>query len=296
LSVGAWLRTVADVNPRVYTYTAGEPGLFVNAHLVEAPEGVIAIDAGLLVSDARALRARLDALAKPLLAVFVTHGHPDHFNGVAELLRGAGDVPVYATAEGARVIRDVADAKRAQWGPMYGDEWPAETVYPEALIGDGETIAIGGLQVRAHELGPCESPSEAVYLVSAEQGAPPVAFTGDLFYDGMHAYNADGLTGPWLDVLDRAGALLDGATRLHPGHGRPRGLEALDRQREYLLMLRETVRNLAGGADTLDEAARAELVRRMTRFAPAAGLAWLVGLSADAVARELAAEPQPAAA
>jgi hypothetical protein len=34
----------------------------------------------------------------------------------------------------------------------------------------------------------------------------------------------------------------------------------------------------------------------MTRFAPAAGLAWLVGLSADAVARELAAEPQPAAA
>ncbi len=205
MSVGAWVRTVADVHPPVYTYTAGESGLFVNAYLVEAPAGVIAIDAGLLVSDARALRARLDALGKPLLGVFVTHGHPDHFNGIAELVRGAGDVPVHATAEGARVIRDVADAKRAQWAPMYGDEWPAETVYPDSPIGDGETVELGGLRVRAHELGPCESPSEAVYVVSAEGDAPPVAFTGDLFYDGMHAYNADGLTGPWLDVLDRAG-------------------------------------------------------------------------------------------
>lgn len=290
------LHTVADVSPRVYTYTAGEPGLFVNAHLVEAPEGVVAIDAGLLVSDARALRARLDALAKPLLAVFVTHGHPDHFNGVAELVPGAGEVPVFATAEGARIIRDVADAKREQWGPMYGDEWPVETAYPDVIVGDGETVEVGGLRVRAHELGPCESPSEAVYLVSGQEDAAPVAFTGDLFYDGFHAYNADGLTGPWLEVLDLAPAVLAGAVGLHPGHGRPCGLDALDRQREYLLMLRESVRNLAGGRDALPAAARAELIRRMARFAPSAGLTWLVGLSADAVARELAAEPRPVAA
>ena len=117
------------MHPPIYTYTAGEAGLFVNAYLVEGPDGVVAVDGGLLVSDARAMRARLDALGKPLAAVFVTHGHPDHFNGVVELVRGAGDVPVYATAEGRAVVADVAEAKRRQWGPTYGDEWPAQTVF-----------------------------------------------------------------------------------------------------------------------------------------------------------------------
>jgi hypothetical protein len=50
------------VNPPAYPPTAGEPGLVVDAHPVEAPAGVLAIDAGLLRSAARALRARLDAL------------------------------------------------------------------------------------------------------------------------------------------------------------------------------------------------------------------------------------------
>lgn len=283
------------MRPVVYTYTAGEPGLFVNSYLVETDDGIVAIDGSLLVSDARALRARLDATQKPLLAVLVTHGHPDHFNGVFELVRDRPDVPIYATAQGKRVIEDVADAKRAQWGPTYGDEWPAETAYPNAVIGDGETLELGGVAFRAHELGPGESASGALFVIEAS-GAAPIAFTGDLFYDGYHAYNADGFSGAWLDALDRAPALFGDVRALLPGHGRPAGLEALDRQREYQLMLRETVRNLAAGSDALSDAAKSRLVARMEAFRPAAGLSWLVGLSADPVAAELAAEPQAEAA
>jgi glyoxylase-like metal-dependent hydrolase (beta-lactamase superfamily II) len=273
----------------VFTYTAGEPGLYVNAYLVEGSEGVVAIDAGLLVSDARALRARLDALHKPLLAVFVTHGHPDHFNGVIELVRDIADVPVYATAAGKDVIEEVAEAKRAQWGPTYGEEWPAETAYPNRVIGEGETIAFGDLRIRAHEIGPCESASEAIYVVERD-GSSPIAFTGDLFYNAMHAYNADGLTSAWLRALDAAPPLLAGAAALYPGHGGPAALTALDDQRRYELMLRETVRGLAAGAATMSAEAKATLTQRMERFLPGAPLSWLVGLSADAVAAELAAE------
>ena len=231
--------------PAIYTYTAAANGLFVNAYLVETGDGVVAIDAGLLVSDARALRARLDALHKPLLAVLVTHGHPDHFNGVVELVSGQRDVPVYATPEGKAVIDEVAEPKRAQWSPTYGDEWPAQTAYPDAVVDDGATLAIGGLRIRAHELGPCESASEALYIVQGPDDDAPVAFTGDLFYNAHHSYNADGFTGAWLDALDRARDLLAGIDTLYPGHGRPAGLEALDAQRRYQLMLREPVRNLA---------------------------------------------------
>jgi glyoxylase-like metal-dependent hydrolase (beta-lactamase superfamily II) len=119
----------APMPPAIYTYTAAATGLFVNSYLVETDDGVVAIDAGLLVSDARAFRARLDALHQPLLAVLVTHGHPDHFNGVVELVRGQGDVPIYATPEGKAVIDEVAEPKRAQWSPTYGAQWPTETAY-----------------------------------------------------------------------------------------------------------------------------------------------------------------------
>jgi glyoxylase-like metal-dependent hydrolase (beta-lactamase superfamily II) len=274
----------------IYTYTAAASGLFVNSYLVETDEGVVAIDGNLLVSDARAFRARLDALHKPLLAVLVTHGHPDHFNGVVELVRGPGDVPIYATPEGKAVIDEVAEPKRAQWTPTYGEEWPKETAYPNAVVQDGETLALGGLRVRAHELGPCESASEAVFVVEAHDDGAPVAFTGDLFYNAHHSYNADGFTRAWLDALDRAPALLAGIDTLYPGHGRPAGPEALDAQRRYQLMLRETVRNLAGGEPSLSDAAKEQLTARMSAFLPDPALAWLVGLSADAVAAELAGE------
>lgn len=105
------------------TYTASEAGLFVNSYLVETASGVVVVDANLLLDDIRSLVERVRLSGRPLQGVFVTHPHPDHFNGVLELVRGQ-EVPVYATAGVAQGIREVADQKRAQWGPVYGDQWP----------------------------------------------------------------------------------------------------------------------------------------------------------------------------
>ena len=58
----------------------------------------------------------------------VTHAHPDHFNGILGLVQDK-EVPVYATAGVGRVIEEIADAKRAQWSPVYGTESQAETYY-----------------------------------------------------------------------------------------------------------------------------------------------------------------------
>ena len=82
-----------------------EASLFpVNAYLVETSTGVIVVDATLGVTDGRALRARVDALKKPLAAVVITHSHPDHYGGVTSLLDGS-DVPIYAVAGVDEVIR-----------------------------------------------------------------------------------------------------------------------------------------------------------------------------------------------
>src|ERR1044072_6606836 len=114
---------------RIHTYTAAEPGIFANSYLLECGDGVILVDANLLVSDARALAARLAALRKPLLGAFVTHAHPDPFNGLPSVV---GDyVPVYATAAVGQTSSQIAIPKREQLQPLYGEEWPDRFRVPD---------------------------------------------------------------------------------------------------------------------------------------------------------------------
>jgi glyoxylase-like metal-dependent hydrolase (beta-lactamase superfamily II) len=278
----------------VHTYAAGEPGLFVNSYLLETPTGVVVVDGNLLVSDIAAIKARVDALHKPLRGVFVTHD-PDHFNGVLALVR-TREAPVFAAGGVARVIREIADAKRAQWTPVYGAEWPAETYYPDTELRDGEQVTLGGLVITAHELGPAESHADSYLLVQAPDG-PPLALIGDQVFHGTHPYTADGHTAAWLATLDRLERDLAGAGVRHvlPGHGAPGGLGLLADQRRYLLFYREAVRRLAGDGDRLDDASKAALDALLQRFLPGAPLTWMIGLGADAVAAELATEAKTAA-
>jgi glyoxylase-like metal-dependent hydrolase (beta-lactamase superfamily II) len=273
--------------PVVHTYRAAESGLNVNSYLVEGESGVVVVDTNLLVSDIEALCARLRALKKPLLAILVTHAHPDHFNGVLGLVRER-EVPVYATARVGRVIEEVADAKRAQWSPVYGDEWPAETYYPNSLLDDGGQVQLDELSFTAHDVGPAESHADS-YLVLAANGSAPIAFTGDLAFHRTHSYTADGHTGAWLAALDVLEAELAGIGALYPGHGDPAGPGLLAAQRRYLLYYRELIWRLSEGEPQLSEVAKSELTAALQAFLPDAPLTWMIGLGADAVAAELAA-------
>jgi glyoxylase-like metal-dependent hydrolase (beta-lactamase superfamily II) len=270
----------------IHTYRAAEAGLWVNSYLVESESGVVVVDTNLLVSDIEALQARLRALKKPLLAVLVTHPHPDHFNGVLGLVRDR-EVPVYAAASVGHVIEEIAEAKRAQWEPVYGAEWPSETYYPNSLLADGDQVRLGELVFTVRELGPAESHADSYFLLSAD-GSPAVAFTGDLAFHGTHPYTADGHTAAWLAALDVLSDELAGVGVLYPGHGDPAAPAMFTEQRRYLLYYRELVRRLSGGEPRLAEPARIELDAAMQAFLPGAPLTWMVGLGADAVAGELA--------
>jgi glyoxylase-like metal-dependent hydrolase (beta-lactamase superfamily II) len=272
--------------PVVHTYRAAESGLYVNSYLVESESGVVVVDTNLLIPDIEALRARLRALKKPLLAVLVTHAHPDHFNGVLALMQDK-EVPVYATAGVGRVIEEIADAKRAQWSPVYGAEWPGETYYPNTLLADSTQVQFDELSFTVREVGPAESHADSYFLLTTN-GSAPVAFTGDLAFHGMHPYTADGHSSAWLAALDVLGSELAGTGTLYPGHGDPTGPGLFAEQRRYLLYYRELIQRLSGGETRLSEAAKSELSTALQAFLPGAPLTWMIELGADPVATELA--------
>src|SRR5262249_2221473 len=141
------------MNPQtveIHHRACGAGGIFANAYLVETPGGVVAIDAALSESDSKALRARIEALGKPRLAVLLTHGHPDHYNGVTNLI-SSDRAPVIATAGVDRVIRENDAAKERQWRPVFGDEWPARRTFPSEIAADGESRTFDGVTFTVHD-------------------------------------------------------------------------------------------------------------------------------------------------
>jgi glyoxylase-like metal-dependent hydrolase (beta-lactamase superfamily II) len=271
--------------PRIEQIASPAEGIFANAYLIETADGVVAVDAALRVSDANALRARIDVLGKPLLGVLLTHGHPDHYNGTA-IVTGGRHVPVIAAREVDRVIRGDDAAKEKQWKPMFGDQWPTPRAFPDRVVGDGAVVQLGGLSFRVHVVGPAESHADSYWTIDGL----PVAFVGDLVFSGTHSYITDGHTAAWLTALDRLATALPAGTTLYPGHGKPGGAELIGAERRYLERLRAEVRRLSPTGAPLGDAAKAELVAALAQLEPGLTLDFLIGLGADAVARELAAE------
>ena len=273
--------------PIVHTHASSEAALVANAYLIETGNGVVAVDGALTVSESRAFRARADALGKPLLAVLVTHAHPDHVAGIAELTSGRG-VPILALASVDRLARTFEGPKRVQWKPVFGEEWIDTWAFPNRIVRDGEPVTFDGVAFRVHDIGPggdCDANSLWLMHVDSQ---PAAAFVGDLVFNGTHSYLADGRLLAWLANLERARDLLAGVRALYPGHGVPGSLELLASQQAYLLAYCAAVRDLADGQPALAEAAKQELVARMERYLPDAPLRFMVALGADAAAAELA--------
>jgi glyoxylase-like metal-dependent hydrolase (beta-lactamase superfamily II) len=249
----------------------------VNAYLVETASGVVAIDATLGVSDARALRARADALGKPFLGVIVTHSHPDHYGGVAALLDGATR-PVCAVAGVDQIIRRDDEAKDRILRPMFGAEWATVREFPNRLVADGERLTLGDATFQVIDAGPCESPHDSWWILEAE--GPPQVFVGDLVYSHMHAYLADGFHEQWLANLDRARRELPEDAMLLMGHGEPAsGRALLDWQATYIDRFLEALRS-AVEKDGLQGDPLAETVTaRMKAFLPNDDLLFLTRLS-----------------
>ena len=266
--------------PTIHRFPVEHEGAVVNAYLVETASGVVAVDGLLQVSAAKEMRAGIDRLGKPLLAAVLTHSHPDHYAGLGQIVAG-DDVPIYAP-QGVIDTITADDALKDQIvGPMFGEEWPADRVFPDTAIGDGESVTFDDVTLTVIDLGPSESPHDSPWILGDEA---KTVFLGDQIYDHKHCYLADGFYVEWLRNIEKLRARFPDDAVFHIGHGGPVGVEMWDWQRGYIELFVDTV----SSADWSEpEQAKATVVERMREYEPSEELQFLMELSVEPVAAKL---------
>ncbi len=266
--------------PVVHRFPVQQEGAFVNAYLVETAAGVVAVDSQLTVSESRAMRRALEQLGKPLQAVLLTHSHPDHYAGLAQLV-ARDDVPIIAPQGVIDTIARDDGVKDAIVGPMFGDEWPSTRIFPNTPIRDGESLTFDGVEFTVIDLGPSESPHDSPWIMGADA---KTVFLGDQIYDHRHCFLGDGFHREWLANIATLRERFPADATFHIGHGGPVGGEMWDWQRGYI----ETFVAAVGEADWAEpEQAKAAVVARMKEYEPSDELQFLMELSIEPVAEQL---------
>jgi glyoxylase-like metal-dependent hydrolase (beta-lactamase superfamily II) len=220
----------------VVRYVSDEKDFAVNSWLVPTATGLVVIDTQFTVSEAEKLSQAIAKTDRRLRAVIITHPHPDHFNGICRLLQITG-VPIYATRSTIDVIHTTADAKRAQWKPIYGADYPDKTCEPDAVVPSNAAIRIDGTVFQIRDFGPGEATDESIIVVPSLKAV----FVGDLIYQHMHPWLAEGRFELWLEQLDRLEKTIPPDFTIYPGHGSAAGTAVIGAQRRYIVDFRDAV-------------------------------------------------------
>ena len=279
---GAW----ASVPYTTGHYTYAGHGS-VNTHWIETPNSVIVIDVQRDTTHAAEAIEAIRALGKPVSAILITHGHPDHYVGVHQFQQVWPELKVYASPETTRVIETDHYGYHEVVRQLTPDEAPEVFVVPDQVFEDGATLEIDGVTIETREMGPAEATSATAFYLP-ESGD---LYSGDLILNDMHGFFYEERSGLVLDALNRLRVLFPGAIKAHPGHGAPGPFKTLiDKQEEYT----ETARTFVAEAlserqsrDTLIATVTERLNARYPTYGIPGGQPNMVELSVSGLAEEL---------
>jgi glyoxylase-like metal-dependent hydrolase (beta-lactamase superfamily II) len=253
----------------------------VNSFLIHGPDGIVVIDGMLTISDARLVRGAIAESGRPLAGVVITHPHPDHYAGAAEIV-GEHDLPIVATTAVDHVIRRDDDLKNTIVGPMMGDEWPTRRHFPNQTVDPDSSVRLGGIELAVAELGPGESEVDTIWRLDET-----TLFAGDVVYNGMHAYLADGHWREWLALLSRLEEGLSNDAVLHVGHGDPGTKAMLANQRRYIDTFVDAI---ISNADAVAAGNHTPVLQAVQALLPTDDLLFLTDLSIEPVLANLQVE------
>jgi glyoxylase-like metal-dependent hydrolase (beta-lactamase superfamily II) len=206
----------------------------ISATLILGERDAVLVDALLTVSQAHDLVEWIDGHGKNLTAVYITHGHGDHWFGLGEVLDRFPNARAFALPAAIEQMRvgSAPDFFESFWTPRFDGKLPRELVFPEPL--KDHTIDLEGHELVVVELGHTDTDQTSCLHVP-EVG---LVVAGDAAYNDVHLYLAESDPRGRRDWI----AALDAIESLHPrsviaGHqraGRHDGPEIIEETRQYI--------------------------------------------------------------
>jgi glyoxylase-like metal-dependent hydrolase (beta-lactamase superfamily II) len=225
------------------------------ATLILGERDAVLVDALMTTDEARLLATWVAGFGRDLTAVYVTHGHADHFFGAGAVL-AANPAASLVTLPELRPFAELqlSEGYRGLWNSFFpGHVDPAPAV-PGPLSGE---LTVDGRPVIAHDVGRSDAdPSSVVEVPDLS-----LVVAGDVAYNRTHMWlsGADAAArAGWLEALDTVAKLRPATVvtgHRDPGAPDDDGPRILDESRQYLIDFGDAV-------DASDSAA--ELIGRMT--------------------------------
>lgn len=217
-------------------------GFMNNPGFVLTKKGVVVIDPGSSVQVGDLLLKKIATVTSdPVIAIFNTHIHGDHWLANDAIRRAYPKAVIYAhpkmieksVAEGANWVKLLA---RLTDGATRG----TKPIAPDLGIDHEETLSLGGVRFRIHHNEIAHTDGDIMIEVLEEK----VMFLGD----NIMAERAGRLDdGDFLGNLAACDlALKSAATQFVPGHGKSGGRELVIAYRDFLKLLYATVKKYYG--------------------------------------------------
>jgi len=234
-----------------FSFTNG--GNIVNTSFIVTKKGVVVIDTGPSLRYGQQMKLAISEITdKKIIAVYLTHHHPDHFLG-NQAFKG---IPIYALAGTMSNIRNEGAAFTDNLYLMVGDWMRGTDVYEPTLTVEPSLISIGGhhLEILAYE----GHTNSDMAILDHSTG---VLFSGDLVFHNRTLTTPHANIAEWKKTITILQELP--FTVLVPGHGPvSNNKKVLNEVLDYLTWLDMSLKQAAETGLSMAEAMEIELPRR----------------------------------
>ncbi len=213
-------------------------GFMNNPAFVVTDEGVVVIDPGSSIHTGNMLLREIRKVTEmPVIAVFDTHVHGDHWLGNDAIQRAYPEADIYAHH---RMISMVDDGEGQSWLDLMHTMTKGATdgtriVNASDALKGGEDLSIGGHQFRIIHQGQAHTLTDIMILYTQDN----LLFTGDNVSNRRLIRLVDASFKGSIETIETA-KKLDPAVVV-PGHGKTGGTELLDNYHKYLSTLYNNV-------------------------------------------------------